>query len=105
MVSTADTPPIIGRDLINALELGVQGSSTAHGVQQYTSSHSPTESASTRAICKEDYTPLLCEFPALSLDTLGVFPDFQHQIELKPDTLPVTCRSRLIPLVLHEGVE
>ncbi len=30
MVYTADMPPIIGRDLINALELGVQGSPTVH---------------------------------------------------------------------------
>ncbi len=34
MVSTVDTPLIIGCDLINTLEFGVQGSLMVHGVQQ-----------------------------------------------------------------------
>ncbi len=51
------------------------------------------------------YTPLLQEFPALTLDMLGVFPDYQHQIELKPGTVPVTCCPRPVPLALCDGVE
>ncbi len=51
------------------------------------------------------YTPLLRELLALTLDKLGVFPDFQHQIELKPDMVPIACRPCPIPLALREGVE
>ncbi len=36
---------------------------------------------------------------------LGVFPDYQHRIKLKPGTVPVICHPRPVPLVLHEGVE
>ncbi len=134
MVSTTDTLPIISRDLINTLELGVQGSPMVHGVQRNTQPEScttptqwaevcidgpspPTEAVGTKdgvTLCdvvsvgvaqSAGYTPLLQEFPALSLDTLGVFPDFQHRIKLKPDTVPVACHPRLIPLALCEGVE
>ncbi len=51
------------------------------------------------------YTPLLQEFLALTLDTLGFFPDYQHWIELKPGTVPVACRPCQVPLALHDGVE
>ncbi len=51
------------------------------------------------------YTPLLREFPALTLDTLGVFPDYQHRIELKPGTEPVACHPHQVPLALRDRVE
>ncbi len=101
-------PPIIGHDLINALELGVQGSSMVFGVQRATQ---PTGSCTTSPhLAKEGaqsagYMPLLWEFPALTLDTLGVFPDYQHRIELKHGTVPVACHPRPVPLALCNGVE
>ncbi len=51
------------------------------------------------------YTGLLCKFLALTLDKLGVYPGFQHQIQLQPGTIPVTCHMRPVPLALREKVE
>ncbi len=51
------------------------------------------------------YACLLCEFLTCTCDHLGSYPRFQHQILLKPDTVPVACRLRPVPLTLHEGVE
>ncbi len=107
MISNADMLPIIGCDLINALELGVQGSSTVLGVRRDTQPESCTTShnLAVEGAQSAGYMPLLWEFPALTLDTLGVFPDYQHWIELKPGAVPAACHPRPVPLVLHEGVE
>ncbi len=38
-----------------------------------------------------NYTGLLCELATLTLDQLGSYPSFQHQIELKPDAISIIC--------------
>ncbi len=41
----------------------------------------------------------------LTLPKLGQFPKFQHGVQLQPNTAPVACRSRPIPLALCEKVK
>ncbi len=50
-------------------------------------------------------TSLLREFPTLTLDKLGVYPGFQHHIQLQPGMIPVTCHMRPVPLALCEKGE
>ncbi len=57
-VSTTDTPLIIGRDLINALELGVQGSPMVHGVQQNVQPESCTTSPQLAEVYINEPSPL-----------------------------------------------
>ncbi len=50
-------------------------------------------------------TPMLSDFPMLASERLGSFHGFQHRIELKLDTVHVTCLTRPIPFALREKVE
>ncbi len=108
VVASSDITPIIGRDLINALNLTVHGSNKVAQVGSCltVALSAPLNSVQTPSKQSPDCcTDLLREFPALTLDTLGVVPDFQHRITLQPDAVPIACQPRPIPLALREGVE
>ncbi len=110
--------PLIGRDLINGLELNIHGSPTLPTVN---SDQSPQpmgteDSAKGGPPCiissvvasldtQANYTGLLREFPTLTLDRLSSYPSFQHRIELKPDAIPIACHARPVLLALRNKVE
>ncbi len=108
-VSTADTKPIIGCDLINKLGLMIEASKGTKGNSVVGSVvgcvKMPSGNAADKWTPTADYAQLLRSFPMLTLPKLGQFPKFQHQIQLQPNTVPVACRSCPIPLALCEKVK
>ncbi len=112
LIASADITPLIGRDLINVLELSICRSHSSLTVgpmltesESFCSTLQSISSLSSQVDTQNMYTSLLCEFLTLMCDHPGSYPGFQHCILLNPDTVPVACSLRSVPLALWVGVE
>ncbi len=112
LIASADIMPLIGRDLINGLELSIHGAQTylmvGATLTETESSCHTLRSISFLASAVDNqntYTCFICKFLTLTCDHRGSYIGIQHHILLKPDTVPVACLPRPVPLALWERVE
>ncbi len=110
VVCSADITLLIGHDIINGLEPNFTRSSSVSAVSSLASvqdDSGATPSSATKhyevssiaqSSLNSSYTTLLHEFSMLTLDQLGVYPNFQHWIQLQPVTIAVIYHMRQAPV-------
>ena len=93
---------VIGRNFLNPLDIMVdcQHRQVMDGVKtrNFLTSHE------INAVDKTE-TSILTQFPELSREEIGTYPDYKHQIDVDVKAKPVTTRTRPIPLSRRDAVE
>ncbi len=119
VVCSANITPLIGRNIINGLEVSFTRSSSALVVSSSSSMLARSDSGILSSLAMKhyevssvaqpslhgNYTILPHEFSTLTLNQLGGYPRFQHRIQLHPGTIPIVSHMRPVPLALREKME
>ncbi len=107
--------PIIGRDIMEPLGLVVdfrrmalckeskfEMSREATAVSGPLDTHPKSQIKSVKTT--DDYKNILWNHQKLLQTDMGTYPDYQHEIKLMPDAVPVVMWPQLIPLAQQEKV-